>query len=150
MFSKEYYERLAAESGCCLEAQFGEIDKDGYRRITVGDRRIRVHRFVWLLCFGEIPEGKIVRHKCDNPPCVNPFHLLLGTNEDNVSDRQQRQRHSYGEGHYAAKITERTAKAIIVALQEDSSQTAIARSFGVSKWLVNDIKIGKSWKHLSR
>ena len=134
----------------CILCKIGELDRDGYRRLHLNRQRIRAHRFVWMLCNGEIPDGMLVLHSCDNPPCINPAHLRLGTNIENVRDRTERGRQPRGEKAYQARITEKQAKAIIAALRADESQTRIAQQFGINKWLVHDIKRGKTWKHLPR
>lgn len=74
----------------CLTWPF-KLDKDGYGAIrhqgVVGG-----HRFIWTLLFGPIPAGMHVLHKCDNPACINPVHLFLGTHQDNMRDRTQKRR----------------------------------------------------------
>lgn len=71
-------------------------DRDGYgvQSFRYGNltRQVRAHRMIWEECFGPIPEGLVLRHKCDNPPCVNPEHLELGTIGDNNRDRVERGR----------------------------------------------------------
>src|SRR5256885_74384 len=58
----------------------------GYGQVRYKGRSARAHRIAWELTFGEIPDGRSVLHKCDNPPCINPDHLFLGTQQDNVDD----------------------------------------------------------------
>lgn len=132
----------------CIEAQVGEIDRDGYRRIKVGGLRVRVHRLVWMLFKGLIPRGRWVLHRCDNPPCINLDHLYLGTNTENVADRQARGRTVKGENHYNRKITETQARSVFRLLDDGASPIEIARYLKVSRHIVNDMKRGRTWKHL--
>jgi hypothetical protein len=79
------------KSGDCWEWQ-ASVNLDGYGRFCLKGKRIRAHRLSWVLANGEIPEGMCVLHKCDNPPCVSPDHLFLGTRADNVRDMVQKGR----------------------------------------------------------
>ena len=68
--------------------------KEGYPRIWRNGKFVYMSRYLWESCYGEIPEGMLVLHKCDNPSCINPGHFFLGTNQDNMDDmgRKGRQR----------------------------------------------------------
>lgn len=71
----------------------------GYAQVKAEGSNPRLgHRIVWEQFHGEIPEDLVVRHRCDNPPCINPFHLLIGTQQDNVDDRERR-----GRGRYSVR-----------------------------------------------
>ena len=74
-------------------------DRDGYGRFAVGlggkaQAHVRAHRFAYETFNGPIPDGLVVMHTCDNPPCVNPRHLELGTSQDNNDDKVQKGRHA--------------------------------------------------------
>ena len=79
------------KSGDCWLWMAGKLEK-GYGQFWFDGRTHRAHRMAWLLTNGEIPEGMCVLHKCDNPPCVNPSHLWLGTNQDNMDDMNNKGR----------------------------------------------------------
>jgi hypothetical protein len=81
--------------GECWEWQ-GARDRDGYGLVWYGGRMARTHRVAYQLERGEIPPGKIIRHRCDFPPCFRPAHLRLGTPADNMADREARGRHGRG------------------------------------------------------
>lgn len=85
------------QSGSCwvwLRSRSG--GRMGYGRVQFRGRLEVAHRVAWTLAIGPIPEGLFVLHKCDNPPCVRPDHLFLGTAQDNSRDRDEKGRHRSG------------------------------------------------------
>lgn len=78
----------------------------GYTYVRLSGNRLGTHRLAYETWVGPIPEGHVVRHKCDNPPCINPDHLDIGTQVDNVQDTKKRGRVARGDSHWASKITE--------------------------------------------
>lgn len=113
-------------------------------------KRIYVHRLAYETWVGPIPEGHVIRHKCDNPPCINPEHLETGTQGDNVRDRDDRGRanHARGEAVHKAKLTE----AQVIEIRKRRSQgeyiTALGREYGVSASTVSAIYRRLTWKHI--
>jgi hypothetical protein len=127
--------------------------KSGYGRITVNKRQMLAHRAAWEFAFGEIPTGMLVRHKCDNPSCCNPFHLELGTDQDNYNDMVERGRRIFasakGERNCKAKLTEKEVLKIreLYAAGGESTNT-LARKFNVTQPLISQIVLRKIWQHI--
>ncbi len=109
----------------------------------------RAHRLSWEFAHGPIPKGTEVCHRCDNPPCVNPAHLFLGTHAENMADMTAKGRSARGERSHHAKITETQAIEIRQKCADGASQSVIAREFGLSSRAVSDIKLGRRWSYLS-
>jgi len=107
------------------------------------------HRISWTVFRGAIPAGLVVRHRCDNPSCVNPDHLELGTNADNVADKIARGRQAKGERIARAVLSAREVGEIKLLLRRGAPRKAIAHDFSVSVSAVNHIAHGRSWKHLT-
>lgn len=82
----------------------------GYGRIYKDGRNVTTHRASWELANGTIPAGLWVLHRCDNPPCVNPAHLFLGTNRDNIADRHAKGRDASGDRNGARTHPETRAR----------------------------------------
>lgn len=101
------------------------------------------HRFVWTITYGEIPEGVLVLHKCDNPPCVNPSHLFLGSYVDNVQDCIRKGRFSYSK-----KITEAQVREIRELRRAGALLREIAAKFQVTRGNISMVLSGKIWGHV--
>ena len=128
-------------------------NRAGYGRIGVHRRSELAHRVAYELSKGPIQNGLIVRHKCDNPPCVNPEHLIVGTHADNVRDMDERGRRVSapvrGEEHHKAKLTESDVREIFrMRAETKATQQAIADTFGVSQFMISSILRGEAWSHL--
>ena len=122
----------------------------GYGTITVGGKTCYAHRIIYVLTYGDhIPDGWGVHHVCDNPACINPDHLIIGTDQENVEDKLSRGRQSYGEIHGPSKLTQEQAEDIRKIFWEDGvKQSDIARVYGVHQSQVSRIVHGRSWKCL--
>lgn len=144
-FRRHFVER--GEDECWL--WIGGTQEDGYGRIGVGGRtnkKIAAHRLSWELRNGPIPDGLHCLHSCDNPPCVNPKHLFLGTNLENMRDRDRKGRcKATGIPGAHAKLSQ---DQVIEIRKRLDTQGNLARKYGVSKGAISSIWSGKNWKHL--
>jgi len=90
---------------------FSHINKrTGYGQYTVNGITLPAHRYSYQLYKGNIPDNLVVRHTCDVRNCVNPDHLLIGTTQDNMNDKVERNRQSKGDTHYARTNPEKIAR----------------------------------------
>lgn len=131
----------------------------GYGSLSLGGRgspRVVAHRASFELKHGPIPPGLFVCHRCDTPRCVNPAHLFLGTNADNMHDALIKGRLSHvnrgrfdGEKNPAATLTEDAVRAIRRELSMGHSQSTIAAKFGTTQSAVSRIKLRRTWACVS-
>ena len=137
-------------NGCVLWC--GARTKKGYGKLGKGQgkkwRWDGAHRVSWELANGPIPKGMQVLHRCDNPPCVNPLHLFLGTNRDNNQDKINKDRHARGERHSNAKLTDAAVREIREALKDGVNQYVLAAKYSVNQFAISAINTGKQWKHV--
>lgn len=125
----------------------GCTDGTGRGTIKYEGRQVGAHRISWKLHRGLIPDGLCVLHRCDVPTCVNPEHLFLGTQAENMMDMKQKGRQARGEKQGSAKLTVSDVEAIRL---DRSSQALIAWAYGISQTQVSRIKLGERWAHLQR
>lgn len=132
----------------------GATTKRGYGMLPAGDRNAgerrnnMAHRISWALAHGPIPEGMDVCHSCDNPPCVNPAHLFIGTRADNMRDCARKGRSCKGERNGQAKITAADVRDIRRLRAQGEKLLPLARRYGLTEGTVCNIANGKSWKEL--
>lgn len=143
----EHFIVRVPEGGCHF--YMGSLDGHGYAQPKDRGRGILLHRAVWELHCGPIPAGKQVCHRCDNPSCVNPHHLFLGSASENMQDKVRKGRANMrrGEAHpkAMAKITRQLADAIRARLRSGERGCDLATEFSVTRQLVSDINVGKTW-----
>ena len=120
----------------------------GYGRIIADKVHYAAHRASYMLYVGDIPDGMVVCHKCDNPSCVNPEHLFIGTKADNSSDMVRKVRSARGEKNAKAKLTEDQARQVLDLRKRGMTLDALAKRFGVTKAAIRFLVIGRNWKHL--
>ena len=127
------------ESGCWLWT--GAKIPGGYGQIWLNGRMHNAHRVAFLLIFGWLPP--VVMHKCDNPPCCKPDHLLAGDVMENIRDRDMKGRQAKHERQGSAKLTLKAVSEIRVS---EKSNKALGKLFGVSSAAIGYARRGETWK----
>jgi hypothetical protein len=128
----------------------GGTNENGYGRMRLANPRRQVypHRAAYEAFIGPIPDGLKVLHRCDVPRCINPNHLFIGTQKDNIRDCNSKGRlvNNQGEKHGMVKLTEDQVREIRAAA---GSHAKIGRAYGVSDSTVRYIRQRKLWKHVA-
>lgn len=144
--------RFVRKSENCWEwtgSRFPERNGWGnYGRVSYQGSPRLAHRVSWEMHFGPIPDGLIVRHKCDNPACVRPDHLELGTPHDNNLDMATRGRSTAGTKNRHAKLTEYDVTIIRSLLAAGVKPPRIAKRFNVTSKTIRRILRGETWTHV--
>jgi hypothetical protein len=155
---KRFWSKVSVTDGCWLWN--GTTDKDGYGLLHNTDRPPAFHRAThisWMLHGkGDVPDDRQMCHTCDNPACVRPDHLWIGTTQENTADRGRKgrtSRHSRidpprGEQHPMARLKENDVRAILALRHSGLRQGDIAARFGISQANVWRILKGETWRHI--
>lgn len=146
-----------AEDECWEWQAYRNMQRGGYGVLMDSRTRkpVLAHRVSYAIEHGATPSDLMVLHSCDNPPCVNPKHLSLGTNQDNMQDAWVKGRLPLpknapkGETHHSAVLTEELALRIKIGDLKGFSLGVLAKQFGLSKSAISRLRRGKSWKNLS-
>ncbi len=136
------------ENGChnCTSHSKNKL---GYCRLHYDYKGIPLHRYMYELKFGKLEDSKLImRHKCDNPSCINPDHLEPGTQGDNNRDRavRGRSRYSKGESSPVSKITEEIAKELFTS---EKSPIELSKIYNIDDNHIRAIKRGVYWSHVT-
>lgn len=154
---------IRAELGACW-IWTGGCFSNGYGRIKFLNKSLKTHRISWTLENGAIPDGMVICHKCDNPPCCNPSHLFAGTQVDNVADRTSKRREARAERSGTKTHPERVARGersgtaklndirvrVIRRLAECGAmrQVDLARMFDSTQGNIGKVIRRDSWAHV--
>jgi len=154
------YVTISEESDCWWWS--GNRNRRGYGKIQSEPpeaRTLVASRASWELHYGAIPDGMLVCHRCDNPSCVRPGHLFLGTSKDNIRDSVQKGRHAClahvpprraGTESAAAKLTDDNVRVIRALFSGGHARnTQLARMFSVTSRTIKLIVDGSTWKHIT-
>lgn len=120
-------------------------DRDGYSKIWIKGKEWREHRYVWTQHNGDIPKGKVIRHLCNNPSCINIEHLAIGTHYDNMQDRKKAGHYNKGTKHVNAKLTE---EQVLDIRTKQKTQLEYAEQYAVSRFTIQQIQYKNIWKHI--
>lgn len=111
-----------------------------------GGGQVLTHRASWEVAHGSpVPVGKVIRHKCDNGLCINPDHLEIGEQGDNMHDMHDRDRGTYGEHVHNHKLTAADIPEIRRRIADGETLSGLAREYGVWPTTIHDIATGKTW-----
>ncbi len=156
----DFWAKTRDEDGC--KVWTGARYRDGYGQVHLQSKPhkcAKAHRVAWQLANGPIPDGLHVLHRCDNPPCINPEHLFLGTQQDNNRDRDAKGRVASGSRsgarrHPAAfrrprKLTDGDVVAMRQRYAEGERLADLSRAYGVAISHVFNVVNRKVWRHVA-
>lgn len=154
--SDRFWNKVSKNSECWLwgAAKYS----NGYGAFRIGKKQTTAHRVAYILSYGEIPESLVVCHSCDNRLCVNPAHLFIGTQQDNIDDMVGKGRQATGNKlqhksqvgslNNGAKLTESLVLEIRKLFGEGMSQAKISKKLRISRLNIWNIVHRKSWTHI--
>lgn len=150
LFNKKPIEYEIDENGCWIVIN-RYLGNKGYAQITINKERKQLSHYIYEIFVGKIPNGLYVCHTCDNPKCINPKHLFLGTPMDNMIDRGRKGRTSHigcsknppkGEKNGAAKLKQDD---ILYIRNSNLSGVELAKKYNVNPHTISRIKTRKRW-----
>jgi len=144
---KKFYDKISVlESGCW---RWLGACNDRYGFVVVDGKTWLAHRFSYTLHCDDIPMGEQVLHTCDNGFCVNPAHLFIGSQQDNMTDKVNKNRQAKGMDNGTSKLTDEEVLEIRKLCDEDNLfQYEIAEKFNVDPKTITNIKLRRQWRHL--
>ena len=151
--AERFFEKVQMTDGCWL--WLGSRNKRGYGTIVSAGHngpRLGAHRVSYQLHNGPIPIGLFVLHRCDNPRCVNPRHLFVGTQADNLADAKSKGRMRgpglKGEQNPKSRLTNDEIRLIRRQADQGVSRSSLALAFGMTKENIGCIVRRDTWRHI--
>jgi len=142
---QQYFDKRYVVTATACWEWTGPLRPNGYGMAFFAGVHTRAHRFSWELHTGK-PAGRLfVCHRCDNPKCVNPEHLFLGTIQDNIADMVQKRRHNMGVRNGGAILND---DAIKIIRESNLPLQTIANAFRVSLATIGSIRAERTWRHV--
>lgn len=147
--SLRFWSKVQKGSGCWEWTGSTTLKGYGQLHLGGGGSHVAAHRFSWTLAHGPIPSGMIIMHICDNPPCVRPDHLKLGTIAENQADMARKGRAGQrGERSPVAKLNDDAVRDIRRAAACGTPVAELARRYGVARSLIRGVRNGTRWSHV--
>jgi hypothetical protein len=148
--ARRWLSRRAAIGPGCWN-WIGFCDRDGYGRtqLMVGDKKEQMaHRVSFIRCRGPIPDGLVVMHRCDNPSCIRPTHLVLGTQPENIYDMIAKGRHgpAHGEANHFARLRASQVTELRMRRANGEDLNVLAAEFGIAPITASQIVRRHSWR----
>lgn len=140
--------KIDEETGCWMWQAFR--NPKGYGMIYYDGRVWLAHRLSFTLHRHNIPGGLCACHSCDTPSCVNPDHIFLGSNADNVQDAVNKGRIPFGESRSNSKLTDELVMEMVSKYANGATSRELSEEYGIHEAYVPAIIRGKQWKHVQR
>ena len=147
MVDERFWDKVRKTESCWIwtGATNGETGYGKLSRRSIASYPILAHRYSWFLAHGVMP-SKCVCHRCDNPICVRPEHLFIGTHHDNLDDMKNKGRSNRGSKHGMSKLTEHDVEEI---RKSPKPINQLSSMYGVCRGAIEHILARRRWKHVA-
>lgn len=141
-------ENIKVNADGCFNWQGSVNKRTGYGSIYILGKTKMAHRVSFDVFRKSIPRGMFVCHRCDNTSCINPAHLFLGTQQDNMRDAAKKNRSVHGERQRHAKLNQENVNDILKRYSSGEVVSALAKQFGVHSQTIRRVLLGQSWSRI--